>query len=320
MRSVVDDIEVTRSVWDYTETDVAEAVQNALHWASDVPPGIHSELHTGVVTLTGEVQWNHQRRAAQRAIERVTGVDSVDNRITLARRPSAPDTRERIQHALVRNAILDANAIDVRGRRHHDHPARQRPHLAREVAGLAHRVGVPARHRGGQPPDRRGGLIMQTIVVGIDTELPSRVALDWVIERTALIPARVRLVTVIGDRPFSTKRAQRDLAAARRRLTSARSGMPVETKLLDGVGIAEVLAQESADADLLVVGHHRNRILRSLAAGALPTQIAMHATCPVVVVPHDWLRRFGKCVVGVQFDGSARRRLVRGHRSERRRA
>lgn len=113
VRAVVDDIEVTTSVWDYSESDIANAVQTALHWASDVPPGIHSSLREGIVTLTGEVQWDHQRRAAQRAIERVTGVEAVDNRITLARRPSAPDTRERIQHALVRNALIDANAIDV---------------------------------------------------------------------------------------------------------------------------------------------------------------------------------------------------------------
>lgn len=113
VRSIVDDIEVATSVWDYSETDIANAVQNALHWASDVPAGIHSVLHKGKVTLTGEVQWDHQRRAAKRAIERVTGVDAVDNQITLARRPSAEDTRERIQHAIVRNAILDANAIDV---------------------------------------------------------------------------------------------------------------------------------------------------------------------------------------------------------------
>ncbi len=146
---------------------------------------------------------------------------------------------------------------------------------------------------------------MQTIVVGIDTEVPSRTALEWVIERTALVPARVRLVTVVGDRPFSTKRAARDLAAAAARLSSARPDLPIETKLLDGAGIADALAAESADADLLVVGHHRQRIVRSLAAGALPAQIATHAACPVVIVPHDWLRRFGKCVVGIRFDGSS---------------
>jgi nucleotide-binding universal stress UspA family protein len=146
---------------------------------------------------------------------------------------------------------------------------------------------------------------MQDIVVGIDTESPSRVALEWVIERAAIVPARIRLVTVLGDHPFSTKDAVRDLAAAEARLRAARPGVSVETKLLEGIGIPEVLADEAADADLLVIGHHRGRIVRSLATGALPTQIALHARCPVVIVPQDWLRRFGKCVVGVQFDGSS---------------
>jgi len=113
VRGVTNDIEVATSVWDVTEADIADAVDNALHWASDLPAGIHSALRSGVVTLTGEVQWNHQRRNAQRAVERVKGVQAVDNRITLAGRPSADDTRERIHNALVRNAIIDANSIKV---------------------------------------------------------------------------------------------------------------------------------------------------------------------------------------------------------------
>lgn len=146
---------------------------------------------------------------------------------------------------------------------------------------------------------------METIVVGIDTELPSRTALDWVVERTGLMPARVRLVTVVGDRPFSTKRARSDLAAATQRLASTRPDLPVEAKLVEGAGISQMLALESADADLLVIGHHRNRIVRSMLAGALPSQIATQAVCPVVIVPHDWLRRFGKVVVGIDTDGSS---------------
>ncbi|MEO8261613.1 MAG: universal stress protein [Pseudolysinimonas sp.] len=146
---------------------------------------------------------------------------------------------------------------------------------------------------------------MQTIVVGIDTELPSRTALDWVIERTALTPARLRLVTVIADGPFGSRRATRDLAAAAARVVAARPRIALETKLVSGAGIAEALAAEAVDADLLVIGHHRSRIIRSLVAGALPAQIAAAAPCPVVIVPHDWLRRFGKSVVGVQFDGSS---------------
>jgi nucleotide-binding universal stress UspA family protein len=146
---------------------------------------------------------------------------------------------------------------------------------------------------------------METIVVGIDTELPSRTALQWVIERTATAPARVRLVTVTGDRPFSTRRAERDLRNASAGLAAARPGIETESELLDGAGIAEALAADAMEADLLVVGHHRRRILRSLLAGALPMQIAAHAACPVMIVPEDWLRRFGKVVVGVEPDGSS---------------
>jgi nucleotide-binding universal stress UspA family protein len=146
---------------------------------------------------------------------------------------------------------------------------------------------------------------MDSIVVGIDTELPSRTALDWVVERAALLPARVRLVTVVGDRPFSTKRAERDIAAAALRLATTRPDTPVESKLVEGAGIAQMLCLEAADADLLVIGHHRQRIMRSMLAGALPTQVATLADCPVIIVPHDWQRRFGKVVVGVEFDGSS---------------
>lgn len=146
---------------------------------------------------------------------------------------------------------------------------------------------------------------MQTIVIGIDAEAPSRVALDWVVERTAIVPADVRLVTVLGDHPFDAKRAERDIARAAQRMSSARPTLSTTTRLLNGAGISDVLAEDARDADLLVVGHHRKRVLRSVLTGALPAQIAGRAHCPVAIVPHDWLRRFGKVVVGVEWDGSS---------------
>jgi osmotically-inducible protein OsmY len=113
VHAVVDRVEIMRAPGDLSDPEIATAVRNAVEWASDLPPGIHTSVHDGIATLTGEVQWEHQRRRAQDTVEWVKGVRSVDNRLTLARRPSGPDTRERIHHALVRNAIIDANAIDV---------------------------------------------------------------------------------------------------------------------------------------------------------------------------------------------------------------
>jgi osmotically-inducible protein OsmY len=113
VRAVDDDIEVSTSVWDHSDEDVASAVEHALAWSAEVPAGVHAAVKKGVVILTGEVQWNHERRAAEKLTERIEGVNDVDNRIALIRRPSGPDTRERIQHALVRNAIVDASHIEV---------------------------------------------------------------------------------------------------------------------------------------------------------------------------------------------------------------
>jgi nucleotide-binding universal stress UspA family protein len=146
---------------------------------------------------------------------------------------------------------------------------------------------------------------MQRIVVGIDTEPPSRTALQWVVERTARRPAAVHLVTVASDAPFGPGGTERHLAAVAQRFRATRPELPLTTGVITGAGIAEQLAAEARDADLLVIGHHRTRIVRSLLAGALPLQVVADAACPVVVVPDDWQRRFGKTVVGVVVDGSS---------------
>jgi nucleotide-binding universal stress UspA family protein len=142
----------------------------------------------------------------------------------------------------------------------------------------------------------------QLVVVGIDSEEPSFIALEWVIERCAHVPSRVRLVAVENAPVWGSKRALARLTVAAGRLASTRPDVPVEIRILRDTSIAEGLAIESQDADLLVVGHHRGRIIRSAVAGAVPMQIAKRAACPVIIVPADWLRRYGKTVVGVEAD------------------
>lgn len=112
--AVADDLVVAHSVTHPTDTEIAGVVSSTLRWADDVPhDAVKVEVRDGVVVLTGEVLWEHQRRAASRAVQRLTGVRKVDNRMTLKRRPSGTDTRERIEKALIRNAIVESNAIEV---------------------------------------------------------------------------------------------------------------------------------------------------------------------------------------------------------------
>ncbi|HAM26630.1 MAG TPA: transporter, partial [Microbacteriaceae bacterium] len=64
-----------------SDTEVATAVNNALLYTADVPHAtVQAEVRNHVVTLRGTVNWNYQRDAAHRAVERIAGVYFVDNR------------------------------------------------------------------------------------------------------------------------------------------------------------------------------------------------------------------------------------------------
>jgi osmotically-inducible protein OsmY len=112
--AIVDNVTVHPS-WDalVTEPDIAKEVEHALMWASNVPDTVKAEIRDHDVTLTGSVSWDYQRRAAQRAVQHLKGVNYVTDLVSLTPRASAPDTEQRIRNAITRNAQLDANTITV---------------------------------------------------------------------------------------------------------------------------------------------------------------------------------------------------------------
>ena len=65
-----------------TDTEIAQAVRHALAWDTLVP---HQKIETtvshAVVTLEGQVAYWSQRYDAERAVEHLTGVRRVNNRI-----------------------------------------------------------------------------------------------------------------------------------------------------------------------------------------------------------------------------------------------
>ncbi|MET0474518.1 MAG: BON domain-containing protein [Mycobacterium sp.] len=110
----VNDLKVKpKSAWSLSETDIGKSVEHALRSASNVPETVKAEIDGHDVTLTGQVAWDFQRRAAKRAVQYLRGVCWVNNRITLTPRASAVDTAERIRNAIVRNAQVEANAVTV---------------------------------------------------------------------------------------------------------------------------------------------------------------------------------------------------------------
>ena len=61
---------------------------------------------------------------------------------------------------------------------------------------------------------------------------------------------------------------------------------PVTVRAVDGVP-AEALLGAAADADVVVVGARGSGGFARLRMGSVSDQVAHHAHCPVVIVPHD---------------------------------
>lgn len=96
-----------------SDSDIAKEVEHALQAAVDVPDTVQAEIIGHDINLTGVAEWDYQRRAAERVVRHLRGVNAVDNAIALTPRLPASNTAGRIKEAIVRNALLDAKAIDV---------------------------------------------------------------------------------------------------------------------------------------------------------------------------------------------------------------
>ena len=97
-----------------SDTDIAVSAEQALKWSTLVPvEAIRLTVDHGSVTLQGEVEWDFQRRSAEKAIRPLMGVVEISNEITLRVRPRATDLGRRIQEALTRQALREAKHIHV---------------------------------------------------------------------------------------------------------------------------------------------------------------------------------------------------------------
>ncbi|OJY53963.1 BON domain-containing protein [Pseudonocardia sp. 73-21] len=111
--AVADEIEVRLPGAAPDDSDVAREAGEALDRAVDVPPEVTAVVRDGVVTVAGEVTWQFQRVAAERAVQYLRGVVAVRNKVTLKPEAEAENVHRLINSALVRNAQLDSNRITV---------------------------------------------------------------------------------------------------------------------------------------------------------------------------------------------------------------
>jgi osmotically-inducible protein OsmY len=101
-----------------SDTDIAKAAVDALKWNVLVPSDrVKVKVDNGWVRLTGEVAWDYQRRAAERAVRDLPGVKGITNLIAVVPGVAPEQVKKKIEEALTREALMDAKgvAVDVSG-------------------------------------------------------------------------------------------------------------------------------------------------------------------------------------------------------------
>ncbi|WP_165818048.1 universal stress protein [Microbacterium sp. Gd 4-13] len=145
---------------------------------------------------------------------------------------------------------------------------------------------------------------MEAIVLGVDGTRASASATQWVAERCAREPSRVRVVNVISNLTADRHASLDLLESAERVLRDRVPGQAVELLRADGA-VTRALTRLSAGADLLVIGVDPDHPVRAAIGGWVPVRIVAHATVPVCVVPAGWTQTDGDVAVGLADDTSS---------------
>lgn len=97
-----------------SDSEIASAAAQALQWQARLPEGrMRVSVEHGWVHLSGEVDWEFQRRAAEKAVRPLMGVVGVSNEVTLASKALPADLSQRITQALQRQALREAKRVEV---------------------------------------------------------------------------------------------------------------------------------------------------------------------------------------------------------------
>ena len=115
VKAIAEEIEVRLpSDLKRADDEVAARAIDILKWQVGVPAErIKVKVEKGVVTLTGDVDWQFQKTEADHVVHKLSGVAGVLNQIRVASPVHAIDVKEKIEKALQRSAELEASRITV---------------------------------------------------------------------------------------------------------------------------------------------------------------------------------------------------------------
>jgi len=115
VKAIAEEIEVRLpSDTKRADDEIAARAIDILKWQVGVPADrIKVKVEKGVVTLTGDVDWQFQKTEADHVVHKLSGVFDVVNQIRVASPIHAVEVKEKIEKALQRSAELEASRITV---------------------------------------------------------------------------------------------------------------------------------------------------------------------------------------------------------------
>lgn len=129
------------------------------------------------------------------------------------------------------------------------------------------------------------------LVVGTDGSAHARAAFDWAVHEATTHGGCIRVVSAwhrdhrdLDDRS-GEERAYRLAAATVEAVPHTAVDVTIEVR--EGLA-SDVLVAAAEHADLLVVGSLGMQAGRRVVLGSVSARCALHAGCPVVIVPASW--------------------------------
>ena len=116
VKAVAEEIEVNYgNSFEKNDTEIATEVLNAWKNNWEIPNDkLKVQVENGLVTIDGEVGWNYQKDAAQKAVQNLSGITWVTNNITVKSESKDAVEKSAVESALARNWTLNDKDIHVK--------------------------------------------------------------------------------------------------------------------------------------------------------------------------------------------------------------
>ena len=114
VKAIAQEIEVRYKYQLKTDDDqIARRAADVLDWNLVPADSVLVTVQKGWVTLSGKVDWQYQKVAAEFAVSKLAGVSGVTNLIELKPHAEPKDVKHKIMSALHRSAQVEANHVQV---------------------------------------------------------------------------------------------------------------------------------------------------------------------------------------------------------------